>query len=340
MTLGGLVSLLLVASASAQVRGRVVVTGQESRDVLVTLVTQTGQIVDQTFTRIAGDFLLNGVNVATFRSDNPVYLVVEEPGYQPFRYQIFQSELRNGGLPFTIYLEPETENVPAEVAREAEDPSPIDIRQLQAEIPPAAADSYEAALGSLEDGEADRAAEQLEFAVTLAPAFYDAWVALAQLYERQERVGDALSAYERAAGANPNGVLAQINLGALHYQQGEQRRAEQDLAAFDEYAQAREWLVRSVRFDPSSPVARFYLGATLYRLGSYEDSAAWLLGAVALDGGYASAARSMLINVYARQERYPEALEQAELFLRENPDAPEREAIERARAQLEAAMNP
>lgn len=331
-----MVSLLLVASATAQVRGRVVMAGQESRDVLVTLVTQTGQVVDQAFTRISGDFLLNGVSAGTFRSDNPVYLVVEEPGYQPFRHQIHQSELRNGGLLFTIYLEPET----VEAEETAEDPSAIDISQLQVEIPPAAMESYQTALDSLEGGEGDRAREQLEFAVTLAPSFYDAWIALARLSEGQERTQQAMSAYERAAEANPNGILAQINLGALHYQQGELKRAQQDLTALDEYGQAREWLIRSIRFDPSSPVARFYLGATLYRLGSYEDSAEWLLGAVALDGGYARSARSMLINVYARQQRYDAALEQAELFLLENPDAPERETIERVRGQIEAAMNP
>jgi uncharacterized protein involved in exopolysaccharide biosynthesis len=62
-----------------------------------------------------------------------------------------------------------------------------------------------------------------------------------------------------------------------------------------------------------------------------------LRSAIALDAAYVDA-QLMLINVFARQRRYDAALEQAVAFLEDHPDAPEREAIERVRSQIEAAL--
>lgn len=325
----------MTSVANAQVRGYVVMSGAERPDVLVSLVDHNGRIIHQAFTGARGQFRLEGVTVLTIDGTNPsVYIVIDEEGYKPYRQLILQSDLRSGGRAFVIYLE-EEEPEPA-VPPEAE--GIVDVRQLQADVPDAAYDAYDRALEAAADGDHDVAIERLEFAVELAPEYYDAWVDLGGQYDRVNRPDDALAAYIEATEVNPGGALAHLNLGAVLYQQGDRARVDGDLNGLRAFSIARQWLEKAIQLDPTSSAAGFYLGATLYRLESYDESEEWLQRAISMDGGHAPAARSMLINVYARQNRYVAAHEQAVLFLEEYPDAPEYEAIERVKGQLESAL--
>jgi lipopolysaccharide biosynthesis regulator YciM len=92
-----------------------------------------------------------------------------------------------------------------------------------------------------------------------------------------------------------------------------------------------------VELDPFSVESRFFLGAAYYRLNLYDRAEELLQVAMDLDEGNTDA-QLLLINVYARQARYEPALELANAFLEAHPDAPERDAIERVRSQLEDAL--
>lgn len=321
-------AVALSGTAMAQIQGRVIAGGAEQVNVLVSLETFSGQIVHQAYTSARGNFRLEGARVS---SANRMYVVVNEEGYKPYRRQIVDQDVRGGN--FTIYLEPE--NLTAEDAGGGA--LSVDLRQLQAEIPEAASREYEDALEASADGNHERAAEALERAVELAPDYYDAWIDLGGQYDRLERFADAESAYLEASAVNPAGSLAPQNLGALYYQRGERQRAGEDPAGMESYALASEWLEKAVELNPFSVDSHFFLGAAYYRLNLYDRAEEMLQTTMALDEGY-DEARLLLINVYARQGRYEPALEQANAFLERNPDAPEREAIERVRTQLEEAL--
>jgi len=190
----------------------------------------------------------------------------------------------------------------------------------------------------MEDGDHDDAAERLERVVELAPDFYDAWIDLGGQYDAMEEFDDAKAAYEQAAEVDPNGSVAHLNLGALYYQEGERHAASENaIEAMGTFAEARVSLVRAIELSPFSAEARFYLGATLYRLVLPVESESMLLSVFDLEPEHAQA-RLMLINLYARIQRYEDALEQADAFLDEHDDAPERDAIERVKSQLEGAL--
>ena len=326
----------LTGVASAQLQGRVVASGAERSDILVSLQRETGQIVHQAFTSSRGTFLLEGVGLFSVSNNNPYYLVSEEDGYKPYRRRLQQLDFRGGGAVFTVYLEPEEFGIVT--ASGDEDGSlTVDVRQLQVEIPRAAFMDYEDALEAAADGDHERAVERLERAVEAAPDYYDAWIDLGGQYDRVGRYEDAKAAYTEASEVNPAGALAALNLGALYYRQGERESTEENVRAFGTYGLAREWLEKTIDLNPASAEARFFLGAALYRMDLYAESEEMLQTALTLEEGFADA-RLLLINVYTRQNRYPDALDQAVAFLAENPDAPQSDAIERVRSQIEDVL--
>ena len=81
---------ILAGTASAQLEGRVVLSGFETSDVLVTLQRETGQIVHQAFTSSRGTFRVEGVNVFTVSNNNPYELVISAEGYKTYRQRIKQ----------------------------------------------------------------------------------------------------------------------------------------------------------------------------------------------------------------------------------------------------------
>lgn len=95
----------------------------------------------------------------------------------------------------------------------------------------------------------------------------------------------------------------------------------------------------AVRLDPLAAEANYYLGSALYRTGDLERSELFLRDALDLDPGIHDA-RLALLNVYTRQQRYPEALEQVRAYLRLVPGSPRKPALEAIRLQLEVAVHP
>jgi Flp pilus assembly protein TadD len=328
----GLIALWVVlpaGTATAQLQGRVILSGAEQADVLVSVETLNGQIVHQVYTSSRGNFRLEGVRIS---AANPMYLIVNEQGYKPFRQHIREQDMR-GGAAFTVYLERED----TESRTPDDSDGTVDLRQLQADIPDAASREYTQAIEEAEDENWERAAQHLERAVALAPDFYDAWIDLGGQYDRLGRYDAAEAAFVRATEVNPAGALALVNLGVLFYQRGERERGDENTAAGDAYSLAENWLRQAIDLNPAAANARSYLGAVLYRQNRLTESEDMLRSAIALDAAYVDA-QLMLINVFARQRRYDAALEQAVAFLEDHPDAPEREAIERVRSQIEAAL--
>ena len=311
-------------------RGRVV-ADVERAGIVVTLERQNGQIVAQAMTDGRGAFTFSDA-LAAETIDNYAFLVVDEEGFEPYRQRLARTDIQGGGL-FTIYLAPEG------AAAGGAAGNAVDVRQLLADIPDEALEEYERALEDIDDEDHADAVERLERAVELAPEFYDAWIDLGGQLNVIERYDDAKRAYERAGEVNPNGALAHVNLGVIYYQEGERHAADENVVeAMGTFAEAYASLELALELDPVSVQGRFYMGATLYRLAEFDQAEAQLQAAVELGGGHAES-RLMLINVYNRQGRYDRALEQANLFLDENPDAPQRGSIERVREQLQAVVD-
>jgi len=295
--------------------------------------TEGGQRLGYAYTRGAGEFTYSDNTGQVGREQN-VYVVVEVEGFKPYRERLNTF----GGFigQITIFLE--RPNVAARTAKSGGPPI-VDIRQLRAKIPGKAVDEYEKALKDSSKGEYSKGIERLERAVKLAPDFYEAQNSLGVQYSRLQRYQDAETAFARAKDLNPNAADPLINLGVLYYQRGE---IQTDAGHKDEAAQAFQksagFLQDAIRRNPLSPAAHQYLGAALYKTAAYEPAESMLHRALELDGELHEA-RIMLINVFTKQNRWNDALEQANTYLAKNPDSPQRADIQRIKQQIEKALN-
>ena len=305
-------------------------SGRPVVDAVVRLVDHTDAILELVFTDASGRFRLDQVPRVSIGS---VYLAVDVDGFRPVRERVDQRYL--SGL-HVIYLEPSAPSGGTDPG--VAGATPVDVRQLAAVIPEEAEEEYRKAVQESERGRPEEAIGHLERAVALAPDYHDAWIKLGIQHMELGHEAEAEAAYRSARASNPSGALAPLNLGILRYRQGELAGDSGDgETAGLRFEEASAFLEEAIRLSPASAPARFYMGATLYRLGSYPEAEDLLLDALGFDGSL-SAARLMLINVYVRQDRLDAALDQSIIFLEEEPDSPQRPAIQDIRSRLEEAL--
>jgi tetratricopeptide (TPR) repeat protein len=315
-----------------RIRGRII-AGPHGLDSAITEVrfeTDGGQPVGFAFADSNGEFTFERNGMVP---DQNVYAVVKVDGFKPYRERLFFSDFRGSfESSLTIFLEREPT-----VTVSGKDGTVVDLKQLRAKIPGKAVDEYEKALKESSKGNRAKAAEGLERALKLAPDFYEAQHSLGIQYIGLQKYDQAETALLRARDLSPKAAEPLINLGTLYYQRGESHsdagRAEEAATTFEK---AEDVLEESIRRNPLSSSARFYLGATRYKMGSYEEAETSLKRALELNADEQNA-RLMLVNVYTKSARYNEALEQTNIFLAKNPKSPQRAALEALKEKIEKA---
>ena len=274
-----------------------------------------------------GEFTIRDIMV---RPDQYYYLVIEAEGFKPVRQRLeYRLDLVYGGH-VTVFLE----SAP-DAPRDPVSGKIVDVKQLGIKIPDKAMDEYKLSLKESTAGNYPRALEHLEKATKLAPDFYEAQNNLGAQYLRLKRHTEAETAFEKARKLSPTAAEPLLNLGGLYYQEGESLgdsgKAEESVVAF---GKAVDFLEEAIRRSPASAQAHHYLGAALYKTSTYERAETVLHDALKLDSNLGDI-RLTLFNVYMKQSRYAEALEQVTVFLKQNPKAPQRESLERTKEQLE-----
>jgi tetratricopeptide (TPR) repeat protein len=319
-------------SQAVNVRGRII-TGGQFPDALITEVrfeSDGGQPIGFAYANSGGEFTFQQSNV---NLDQNIYVVVNMDGFKPYRERIYGGFGMNGFDGFiTIFLERES-TVTIRTGGGV-----VDLKQLRARIPGKAVDEYEKAMKESSKGNRDKAVEGLLRAVKLAPDFYEAQHTLGIQYMALHKFDDAENALLRAKDLSPKAAEPLINLGTLYYQRGETETDAGDKDKADAtFDKAADVLEEALRRNPLAASAHSYLGAALYKLGSLEEAETSLKRAIDLDADQSNA-RLMLVNVYTRAGRYPEALEQVNAFIAKNPKAPQRAALENIKQQIEKAI--
>lgn len=135
------------------------------------------------------------------------------------------------------------------------------------------------------------------------------WFALALQYEADRSTrAEAMDAYERALAIHPQHGEALINLGTLHYEQGD-------------FEKAAEHFRRAVELDPENALAQFNLGSLLEELGQLEAARQHLRQAVRLDAGYADAHYNLAF-VCEKLGAFPEARQHWQRYVELDPSSP------------------
>ncbi len=315
-------------SQEGQVVGRVnLVSGGDPGIVVVQIEDLRGSPLATVFTDEKGLFRIQGLG----RFSANLFLVIEHEGFKPVREDIDLGLRQSANM--MVFLEPETDSSTGN--REGV----VDVRELLADIPDEAVEAYEVALEASLDGDHEEAIEHLESALELVPDYYEARVKLGGEHLELDRFREAEAAFAQAFELSPNRELAPLNLGVLHYKEGDLSghgrrpgRGGRILSAGDRF------LGGSDSVEPALRRRTLLSRDDVLQVGHLRRGRTELLQrALDIVDGHAQA-RLALVNLYARQSRYEEALEQADAFLGENPDSPQRAAIERAKSQIEAAL--
>ena len=195
---------------------------------------------------------------------------------------------------------------------------------------------YEKALDESRKGNSASAMKMLETVIKTVPEFNQAHNALGTLYQKMGRYQDAEREYNTAQRLDVHSSEPLVNLGSLYIQVAEQARAKNETANFGAALdQAVRALNQAIRIDPDSAKAYYFLGTTYYTGGQFVKAEDYLIHALQLEKGMGNAELE-LANVYMKQQKWNDALEFLDAYLRDNPKAADRNQVQQTREKVAA----
>jgi Flp pilus assembly protein TadD len=309
-------------SSGYSISGQILTDATRSEGRRPVSLERDGMPVDTVFTDTSGRFEFRDLPPGGYE------IIVDHEGYEPERQRVnFLPSSRSA-----IILIPLRSKPPADTPREAT--TPVDVTELDGSISREAVEELKKAEEETRKGNTGNAVERLEAALKIAPNFYRAHVALGRAYHNLKRYRDAEQHFQAARTLNPRSAAPLLNLGDLYIQEAGARTQEGIVVHAELLNQAITVLQDAVRLEPDSSMAHYLLGNATYRFALYEEAETHLKRALEIDG--MAAARLMLANLYARLEKWDEALVQLDAYLAENPKAANRAEVEQVRAKLEA----
>jgi len=190
-----------------------------------------------------------------------------------------------------------------------------------AEIPPSALKLYMNAQKLSQDGEREKAIEQLEKAIFIYPEFANAFNELGLQYLRLRKMEKAEEAFQEALKISPRAFAPRLNYGILLVQV---KRYEPGAAIL------REVTVE----DDSSASAHLFLGRALIGLDNYGEAEKQLVKAASLGGNDAIEARRYLGAVYIERHENQRAAQELEAYLQLSPKVRDAQSIRKIIAEL------
>jgi tetratricopeptide (TPR) repeat protein len=207
-------------------------------------------------------------------------------------------------------------NAPGETAER----SVVSVSEIAQRVPRGARKAYAKALEQKHKGEIERAAENINKALAIFPAYFQALTLRAELAVNQGNTTEALADFSRALQIDPDFAPALRGAGFCKLQQ--RRIAE---AALD--------LERAVQLNSADSDAYLYLGIATLALDKRIEARQSLEQALYLAPKGAVTAHIYLANLNAIEGRYLAAADELGTFLAAQPNAPDAERLKAQQAQ-------
>ena len=172
------------------------------------------------------------------------------------------------------------------------------------EIPKPALKEYEHAQKNLKNSKADKAIIELKKAIELFPDFYDAMELLGVEYIKKGQYEAALPVFAHAIEINKRSIKCHYSLGVAYLK-------------INKLNEAVEWLEKAAQLEPNSANTQMMLGLVYGTGGVFDKSEAALKKALKLGGTAAAEAHFYLGGLYNKLERYHEAWQELDTYLRE-----------------------
>jgi len=318
-------------NGQSELRGKLVfATPRPPEDRIEVFLEKNMQRVQSAFTDSVGNFEFRAISPGDYQ------IIVRLPDYEEVNQQVtVYAQQRTTTI--SIQMNPLFAVVRRRTGFEGDDNDVVDVKTMLSTYPKKAVQEYEKALDENRKGSTSKAILHFEQAIQLAPEFYHAYNNLGVAYAKIQRYADAERAYRRAGKINPKAHQPLLNLGVLFITESDEHR-EEGRQVYGKYLDdAMDCLDEAIKLKPQSAMAHYFLGTAYYKSDFFEEAEESLKKAHDLDPSF-SKTRIMLVNVYTRQKKLKEALEQIDAFLKENPKAEERPAMEDLRRKIVKAL--
>ena len=268
----------------------------------------TGQPIGMTFTDSAGNFIFDNVEPGSYT------IHVEIDGFEKIDQNFDFADGFAGGTA-TVLVAPRRLGSAA-----TGQGGKIDVSEYQSAYPKKAVELLKKGIEAKKKGKNDQATKFFEQAIDVAPNFYAAHNALGIAYRDAGRKDDAEKEFLKAHDLNRSDAEPLINLTSLYIDENDPGRAV-------------ETGEQAVKANSRSAPAFFTLGLALYKFAMLDRAEAALKKALDLAPKMFQA-RLMLANVYLKQQRYDNLMDQLDRYLAENPNGEQRPAVEEMRRTL------
>ena len=320
--------------ATYEIRGKLIfATVKPPEDRIEISLERNMQRIQTVFSDGLGNFEFRAVQPGDY------YISIKLPDYEDINQ------------PVSVYTMQRSTNVTIQMAPlftivrkrasgfEGDDPDVVDVAQMMKTYPKKAVQEYEKALEENKKGATDKAILHFQEAIKIAPDFYHAHNNLGVAFVKVQRYKDAEAAYIKARSLNPRAQQPVLNLGILYITESDLHRDE-GREVYGKYLDdAMDNLDQAIKIKPRSAIAHYFLGTAYYKSEFFEEAEASLKKSWELDPSF-SKTRIMLVNLYTRQRRLKDALEQIDAFIREYPQAEERKTMEELRQRVAKGIEP
>jgi tetratricopeptide (TPR) repeat protein len=313
------------------IQGKIVLAENRDPDlhIEVRLESATTQVLFTTYTDSGGNFEFRNL------APGPYYVSVNFEGYEPVR----QSIASFGGSSLTILLsKPAATSKERPTGLDADDRDIVDISQMRDSLPKKAVQDYEKAIEEKQRGKIESAMKLLEEAIRIAPNFFHAHNNLGLLYLFQKRYADAENEFKRSHELSPKSDRPLVNMGSLYLEEAVLKKDDHESSGML-LDQALDALEQSVKLNPRSASGYFLLGQANYRSSFFEEAEAAFKKAQDIDPNLA-AARLMLANIYVKQEKWAEAVDALDTYLKDHPKSADRTSVEELRERVAKNLEP
>jgi Tfp pilus assembly protein PilF len=330
--------LSLAGSAAAQhgpghfiISGQVVIPPPYITEPFEILLFQEGaRPVDQVLSS-EGHFRFEHLSEATY------FLVVNLPGFEPVRQRVttggpLQEVIAN------IVLSPQEKTAVVEsLDLSGEFDNVVDVADLQKKASDELFDQLTRANQELKDGKPVQATHRLEAVIEKSPDLYEARKSLGAAYQQLGRFREAEAEFKAARRLRPESAAPLLNLGSLYLQEADASTTGGTAAVGQLLRQALKSLQAAIAINPAAAFGHYLLGIAFYKSSSYQDAEDKLKRALDLEPRLGHA-RLALANLYIRSQEWGRALSQLDAYLKEHPNAPDRDQVTAVRSRIESLL--
>jgi tetratricopeptide (TPR) repeat protein len=199
----------------------------------------------------------------------------------------------------------------------------VSVAEATQQVPKEAKKAYEQGLKLKNDKKLEKALESFDRAVQLFPEYFQAFTGRGEIRIAQNQSAQAVEDFTRALQYNEEYAPALRGAGYCKLEQ-------------QQFEEAIKYLERAIAVDSNVADTHLFLGIANLSLDHREAAERALQQALKLNADHAVTAHIYLADLYARQQRYREAADELQIYLKARPNAPNAAKLKITEAELRA----